>query len=100
MTGTTQRLAEFVGGLRSADVARGVIEGVKRHCLDLLGVALAGSTEPAAVAARRFAERQGSRPESTIWGSAQRASVADSAFANGIAAHALDFDDMWLPSAH
>jgi 2-methylcitrate dehydratase PrpD len=100
MRSTTQRLAEFVVGLRYADVPPEVIARVKRQCLDLFGVALAGSTQPVGVVARRFAERQCSAPDSSVWGSALRASAADSAFANGVAAHALDFDDMWLPSAH
>jgi 2-methylcitrate dehydratase PrpD len=98
--GTTQRLAEFVVGLRYEAIPPEVIARVKRQCLDLFGVALAGFTEPAAAAARRFVERQRSTPESSVWGSAMRASAADSAFANGIAAHALDYDDMWLPSVH
>lgn len=98
--GTTDRLAEFVVGLCYEDVPQTVIERVKRQSLDLVGVALAGSTQTAAQLARGQAERQASRPEATVWGSPLRASVADSAFANGVAAHALDFDDMWLPSAH
>lgn len=96
----THRLAEFVVGLRFDDLPTEVIERVKRQWLDLLGVALAGATWPAGAIARAYAERQASAPRCTVWGSEVRASPADAAFANGITAHALDFDDVWLPAAH
>jgi 2-methylcitrate dehydratase PrpD len=97
---TTGRLAEFVAGLRYEDVPAPVIERVKRQTLDLVGVALAGSAQPVGRLALRQAERQASCPQATVWGSNLKVSALDAAFSNGVAAHALDFDDMWLPSAH
>lgn len=97
---TTERLAEFVVSLSYDDVALEVMERVKRQCLDLLGVALAGSTQPVGRLARGYVERQSSAPQCSVWGASIKASPADSAFANGVAAHALDFDDMWQPGAH
>ena len=99
MRGTTAALAEFVADLDYAALPRPVIERVKRQCVDLVGVALAGSTEEAGQIAARQATRYGGETTSTIWGgSAARAPEA--AFANGVAAHALDYDDFWLPGAH
>ena len=65
--------------------------------MDTVGVALAGTGEPAARIVRDAITRAGEAPCS-VWGSAARASVPDAAFANGTAAHALDYDDMCFVS--
>ena len=84
--------------------------------LDTIGVALAGSTEPAASIMRATLgpsdlrtfgpwERRTSEPGDrrasgpcAIWGTSSHGSAPDAAFANGTAAHALDFDDMCFVS--
>jgi 2-methylcitrate dehydratase PrpD len=63
---------------------------------DTVGVILAGVPEPAARIARAVgAQAQG---ECRILGTSECASVADAALANGVAAHALDYDDMCFVS--
>ncbi len=64
---------------------------------DTIGVALAGASEPAARAVRAAITSE-SRGNCRILGTGDRASAAEAAFANGVAAHALDFDDMCFVS--
>ena len=94
---TTRVLADFVASVDYAALPEELVRRIIRQCIDLVGVALAGSSEPAARAVRRLA---GSSGPATVWGTAGAASTPDAARANATAAHALDFDDMWLPGAH
>jgi 2-methylcitrate dehydratase PrpD len=61
--------------------------------IDTFGVALAGRDEPVSAIAAQWVRETGAAPKAGLWGQALRTSVAEAAFANGIAAHALDFDD-------
>jgi 2-methylcitrate dehydratase PrpD len=94
---TTRILADFVASIDYERLPAELTRRVTRQCLDLVGVALAGSGEPAAQAVRRLAGAPG--PVS-VWGTPAMVRPADAAFANATAGHALDFDDMWLPGAH
>jgi 2-methylcitrate dehydratase PrpD len=64
---------------------------------DTVGVILAGAPEPAARIARTVVGADARGP-CHILGTSERASVADAALANGVAAHALDYDDMCFVS--
>jgi 2-methylcitrate dehydratase PrpD len=64
--------------------------------LDTVGVALAGSAEPAARAVQRTVAPVESG--AIVWGTSVRASAEAAALANGTAAHALDYDDMCFVS--
>jgi len=68
--------------------------------IDTVGVALAGSIEPAALAVRKTLGTLDPGPlgPCLIWGTSSSASAPDAALANGTAAHALDFDDMCFVS--
>lgn len=79
-----------------------IVELAKQCVTDFLAVTLAGTRETGsqAVAAELLDGRDGDGP-STLIGLAQRASALDAALINGMAAHALDYDDVSLPmSAH
>jgi 2-methylcitrate dehydratase PrpD len=93
----TQRLAEFVTQTRTEDIPAEVLDGARDAIEDTIGCAIAGSMEPAAEIAASWVRQTGARAQSTVWGSDLRTSPAEAAFANGIASHALDFDDS-LPS--
>ena len=93
----TRRLAEFVVDTRTADIPAPVLEGARMAMVDTLGCALAGTLETAAELAALWAQETGARPQATVWGRNLSTSPAEAAFANGIAGHALDFDDS-LPS--
>ena len=64
---------------------------------DTIGVALAGASEPAATIVRSTLATFADAPCS-VWGADTWASAPDAAFANGTAAHALDYDDMCFVS--
>jgi 2-methylcitrate dehydratase PrpD len=93
----TQRLAEFVVDIRTQDIPAPVLAGSRHALIDTLGCALAGTLEPAAEIAAQWAQGVSARGPATVWGRNLTSSAAEAAFANGIAGHALDFDDS-LPS--
>jgi 2-methylcitrate dehydratase PrpD len=124
----TALLAGFVAGFPAGGIPIGAGDQVKRAALDLLGVTLAGSVEPAGEQARTYAASQASAGPSAVFGpsgtgrGAARAenpplryadrsgspgegrglrfSPAFAALANGTAGHALDFDDIGLGAGH
>ena len=64
---------------------------------DAIGVTLAGAVEPAARIAQSMAAEEG-LGRCVIVGTGVSSSPSWAAFANGVAAHALDFDDMCFVS--
>lgn len=90
----SQHLSQFITTTSFSDLPAEVIRRAKIHLLDTLGVALAGSLQQSAIQSRQgmtfLPDSQGDIP---IWGSKLTASTTVAALANGIAAHALDFDD-------
>src|ERR687891_2250828 len=100
MQSNTEFIGRFVSELAYENIPRDVIERAKRQILDVVGVALAGSTQEVGKIALKFVERTGGTPECTVWGTRLRTSAPQAAFANGIFCHATDYDDMWLPGAH
>ena len=111
--GSLAQIAAFVHGAAPSVESR---SRAANAILDTIGVALAGSTEPAARIVQvtlepsnaqnlgpwerrtsESADRRASGP-CAIWGTSLHGSATDAAFANGVAAHALDFDDMCFVS--
>lgn len=87
------RLARFCTTLRFEDLPAELVARAKRHILDTLGATLAGTAalEPREVLRMLTAERStGTAP---VWGTADQLGSRDAAFANGVAAHALELDD-------
>ena len=89
----TSTLSRFVVETKTDDISEAVFLAASNALIDTLGAALAGASEPAADIAARWLEQTGARPHATVWGRALASSAADAAFANGVAAHVLDFDD-------
>lgn len=89
----TFQMAEFVA---SASLPAGSRERAAMALCDTVGVILAGVAESAAAIVRSTITpaSRGSR----ILGTALRASAEDAALANGVAAHAHDYDDMCFVS--
>lgn len=90
----TADLAAFVAGLHVSDLPDAVRDQARRAFLDTIAVTLAGVPEPCAQIAARFARGLGAAPEATVIGHSFRTVATEAAFANGTAAHALDFDDV------
>ena len=93
MTGSaTATLARYAQALSLDDVPPPVIQQVKRLILDHLGCALGGSRTPLALAATHVVVAGGG-DVATLVGATRRAAPGPAAFANAIAANALDYDD-------
>jgi 2-methylcitrate dehydratase PrpD len=86
-------LAAVLANARYADLAAETREHARRAVLDWLGSALAGSLEPPARMAQTVAQSLGASGDATVF-SAGRSSAAGAAFANGVASHILELDDV------
>jgi 2-methylcitrate dehydratase PrpD len=94
------QIASFVAGATPPADAR---VRAAAAVMDTVGVAVAGSIEPAAQIVRRTLgpagpSKPGTQGPCSVWGTPARASAPDAALANGTAAHALDYDDMCFVS--
>jgi 2-methylcitrate dehydratase PrpD len=92
MTEYTRQVAEFVVGAAYDRIPPLAIEKAKDAILDAVGVALAGSQDPAGRIAAEFAREEHPGDDAALFGHGQRASATGAAFANGVATHAMDFD--------
>jgi 2-methylcitrate dehydratase PrpD len=89
----TRALAEVLASTTYDDLPGDALEHTRRSITDWLGSALGGSIETPARIAQRVASGFGVSNESTMFG-AGRASAAAAAFANGVASHILELDDI------
>lgn len=87
----TERLARFV--VEAGEIPAPVLESAQIPLIDTLGVGLAGTREPVVDIALRCVQELETGSKATVWGRHLFTSAADAAFINGIASHALDFDD-------
>ena len=88
----TDCIARFVAETTLDTVPPTAVDTAKTAFLDCLGVALAGSRDGAGTLAARVAVEEGAREEASVIGHGFRTSAQQAAFANGVAAHALDYD--------
>ena len=96
----TRLLADFVTDFPQGGSSKGAVRQVRRAALDLLGVTLAGSSEPAGERARAYAVSQAAPGPGAVIGGGVRLSPALASLANGTAGHALDYDDIGLGAGH
>jgi 2-methylcitrate dehydratase PrpD len=88
----TARIARFVVDTRYEAIPPQALATAKTAVLDCLGVALAGSREECAKICAQIARQEDTKRETTVFGQGFKSSALQAAFANGTAAHALDFD--------
>lgn len=89
-----ERLAVYACDESFAKLPDATVRAARRAVLDTLGVMLAGSREETAVRARALIAHRRAGDEAAIIGTPLRASIEDAALTNGVAAHALDYDDL------
>ncbi|MBT6278368.1 MAG: MmgE/PrpD family protein [Chromatiales bacterium] len=90
----TEALAHFAASLNFDDIPVQA-RTVARHCLmDMVGVTLAGKSEPLSEFLMAQIEDEGGAPHASLIGSDTRTSTGQAALYNGSAAHALDYDDV------
>ena len=92
--GGAATLADFVVSGNPPDAAR---QRAAAAICDTAGVILAGAVEPAARMVQALAANDG-RGECRILGTRESTSPGEAALANGVAAHAHDYDDMCFVS--
>lgn len=93
----TREAAEFAVDLRFEDVPEEALRIARRCVLDGLAVALAGSEQPAIDIAERYVRAIGGTAMSRVIGDASLVAPAHlAAFWNGLAGHAMDWDDTQL----
>lgn len=90
----TRELAGRIAAARPSDFGASARARARDACLDTLGVILAGRGEECARLARGLAASEGGVPAARIIGERERTSASWAAFVNGVAGHALDFDDV------
>ena len=101
MADLCQEFANHVVNTRYEDLPREAVEAAKKSVLDILGVVLAGSgMEPAVRGVAEVILDAGGRAESSVLGFGGKVPAAAAAFANGVMAHCLDFDDQTPWGAH
>jgi 2-methylcitrate dehydratase PrpD len=95
----TQEIARYVIKTRYRDIPDDVVQIARGLVLDGLGVALAGSTDDCSRIIQQQIRYVGGRSESSILGTALLAPAPKAALANGVAGHAMDYDDTQLSTS-
>ena len=94
MVAIARQLAERILYPTYAELPEKAVRWAKIGLLDTLGVTIAGAIEPCtskALGVQGIADADG---PSVLIGQGRRTSILDAAFINGIAAHAMDYDDV------
>jgi 2-methylcitrate dehydratase PrpD len=97
--GLTQEVAHFVARTRYRDIPKEVVQLARGFILDGLGVALAGSTDECSRIVQAQIRQMNGKGESSIVGTGLAAPAAKAALANGVAGHAMDYDDTQLSTS-
>src|SRR6185436_4093139 len=92
--GLTQEVTSYVARARYRDIPNDVVRLARGFILDGLGVALAGSTDECSRIIQRHIRHAAGRGESTLLGTSLKAALA-----NGVAGHAMDYDDTQLSTS-
>jgi 2-methylcitrate dehydratase PrpD len=88
-----EQLGDFTANLEFQDIPRSLIESVKLHLLDSLGVCLVCSTLPYTKILIDIMREEGGNPECTVISFGDKLPVRQAAFMNGSLAHGYNFDD-------
>ena len=96
----TEKIARFIVDTGYEDIPREAVEKAKRTALDCLGAALAGVVEPVSQTITGYVTKLGGPPQTSVFGAGLKVSVPDAALANGVIAHALDYDDCGVKIGH
>jgi 2-methylcitrate dehydratase PrpD len=98
--GVTEEVASFVRNTRYRDIPPEVVRLAQEFVLDGLGVILAGSAaEQGAKIVQAHVRQSGGKAEATVLGTGFITSAPKAALANGVAGHAMDYDDTQLSTS-
>ena len=94
MSTASELLAEHFATLRHETIPARNVADATALVLDWIGVAMAGSQTGSGRIAAQWAESQGGPGEATVLASGIRAPAMHAAFANAIASHSVELDDV------
>jgi 2-methylcitrate dehydratase PrpD len=97
--GLTQEVANFVAKTHTRNLPAEVVRLAKGFILDGFGVALAGSTDECSRIVQAHIRQMKAKDECTVLGTVLRAPPPKAALANGVAGHAMDYDDTQLSTS-
>jgi 2-methylcitrate dehydratase PrpD len=97
-TTLAEQLGTFAAEAQKNGVPDDVAASVQQRVLDILGLCVAAHRLPTSAAALDHVLDQGGHPQATAVGVPTKVTAAQAAFANGVLAHSLDYDDTHLPS--
>ncbi len=89
----TEQLARFAVESGPQILTAEVAASAKLKFLDTIAVMLKGARHPSGTVAQRVAQRMGGNPAATSFVSGEKTSSPLAGFVNGVAAHALEYDD-------
>lgn len=98
MPTAAQTLAAFAAALRHEDLPAEAVRAAKRHLLDAIGVALGAAATGAGAQAVEMVRSWAGAREAGVIGHDFGAPAPAAALANGVLAHALDYDDTHVES--
>jgi 2-methylcitrate dehydratase PrpD len=93
----TEQIARYVAETKPATVPEEGLDVALRAFIDTMGVTIAGRREEGFVALRRATRDELAPGDSTVLATGERTSPAHAALLNGMAGHALDYDDVAHP---
>jgi 2-methylcitrate dehydratase PrpD len=94
----TSEIAQFIHDIDFDSLPETVIQRAKEAIIDGTGVMLSGYSSDCATLIRDYIAGLGLRGKASIIGEATTLPAEYAALANGVAGHALDFDDTQIPS--
>jgi 2-methylcitrate dehydratase PrpD len=92
----TIALTEYISGTLDRELPLAVVAKTKMHILDTIAAMVSGSRLKAGVAAARYVDTLGGKPQATVVGTSILTSSVNAALANGMAAHGDETDDSHL----
>lgn len=92
--GVTARLATHLAALQPQDLPAEVLAVTRAGLADTLAVALAGLSAAGVRSVHALVRADSGTPEAALWGRPERLPAAAAAFANSVAAAALDYDGL------
>ena len=92
--GVTETIGKFV--LETETIPDEVRAIGTKHLVDGIAVMLSGATEESGAIVRAHLEEIGGKAQATVLGTSLRAPLQQAAWANGVAGHAMDYDDTQL----
>ncbi|HEY6254994.1 MAG TPA: MmgE/PrpD family protein [Xanthobacteraceae bacterium] len=92
----TVALADYISGALDRELPPQVVAKTKMHTLDTIAAMVSGSRLKAGVAAARYVDGLGGKPQASVIGTGILTSTVNAALANGMAAHGDETDDSHL----